>query len=204
MASNSSALVLDAPSADTNAVAAADIRDLKPPVDIPTGWEWLWWTLGALVVAAVVAFAIWWWWRRANRPQPPPLIPPHVRARERLNRALDLIHEPKPFCIEVSDAMRVYLEERFQLHAPERTTEEFLLELQSSDLLNDGQKQRLAEFLSQCDLVKFARAEPIQPELESLHRIASQLVEETDPNAVATPGAPEQPAEATIGQDRRP
>src|SRR6266403_484545 len=22
-----------------------DLRDIKPPVEIPSGWEWLWWTL---------------------------------------------------------------------------------------------------------------------------------------------------------------
>ena len=33
--------------------AANDIRDIKPPIEIPNGWEWLWWTLGALVVLVI-------------------------------------------------------------------------------------------------------------------------------------------------------
>ena len=103
-------------------------------------------------------------------------------AWERLQRALDLIHEAEWFCVEVSHIIRVYLEERFSLHAPDRTTEEFLLELQSSRYLAAEHKQLLANFLSECDMVKFARAEPPEQELRSLHEAASRLVGETQPS----------------------
>ena len=43
-----------------------------------------------------------------------------------------LIGQPKEFCILVSDTLRWYLEERFDFHAPERTTEEFLYELRGT------------------------------------------------------------------------
>ena len=59
-----------------------------------------------------------------------------------------LINQPRPFCILVSDTVRLYLEERFNFHAPERTTEEFLHELQATRLLLPDQKQSLGEFLS--------------------------------------------------------
>jgi hypothetical protein len=59
----------------------------------------------------------------------------------------------------------LYLEERFDFHAPERTTEEFLYELQATELLTRDQKESLAEFLKRCDLVKFAKYEPREPEL---------------------------------------
>jgi len=81
----------------------------------------------------------------------------------------------------VSDTIRWYLEERFNFHAPERTTEEFLYELQETDLLLPDQKESLSEFLKRCDLVKFARYEPGEPELHDLHGAAVRLVEETEP-----------------------
>ena len=43
--------------------AANDIRDIKPPIEIPNGWEWLWLTLGVLAGAAVL-FALWKWWQK--------------------------------------------------------------------------------------------------------------------------------------------
>jgi hypothetical protein len=186
---NSAALVLPAPVDATNAAASQeipDIRGVKDVVDIPTGNEWVWWLLAvaaALVVGGVVA-----WFvrrrlaRRSDELAPPPPPPPHVVAWERLQRALGLIHEAEQFCTEVSHIIRVYLEERFDLHAPDRTTEEFLIELQSSNRLAVEHKQLLADFLGECDMVKFAKAEPPEQELRNLHEAASRLVGETQPS----------------------
>jgi hypothetical protein len=163
-----------------------DIRDIKPPVEIPSGWAWLWWTLAGLALAAAL-FSVWKGWlkRRAQVPVVPP-VPAHIRARQKLQEALALITQPKPFCIAVSDAARGYLEARFEFHAPERTTEEFLYELQNTHLLARDQKESLGEFLQRCDLVKFAKYEPREPELLDLHGSALRLIEETEPVATAT------------------
>jgi hypothetical protein len=169
----------------TNAPAAADIRDIKPPVAIPSGWAWLAWLAAALVVLAVAAVLVRWWRRRARRPEPVIVIPPHVRARDRLRAALALLGRPEPFCVAISDALRVYLEERFAWHAPERTTEEFLAELQASPRLSPPQKRSLGDFLGRCDLVKFARYEPGEPELRDLLDAALRLVDETAPDTMA-------------------
>ena len=167
--------------ATAQTAAATDIRGLKPPVEISSGWEWLGWTLGVLAVAALL-FAAWRWWRkrRSHIPVPPP-VPAHVRAKEMLEQALALMAHPKPFCTLVSDTIRTYLEERFDFHAPERTTEEFLHELRGTDLLAPEQKESLGKFLESCDLVKFAKYEPGELELRGLHGSALGLVEETEP-----------------------
>ena len=111
-----------------------------------------------------------------------------------LEEALRLIDDPKPFTIAVSDAIRQYLEERFQFRAPERTTEEFLHELQGTDLLAFEQKASLGEFLNRCDMVKFARYEPVVEELQTMHEAALRLVRETEPGLrdelLADPGQP--------------
>ncbi len=163
--------------------SATGLRDIKQPVAIPNGWAWVWWLLAALVLAAVLALA-WRWWRKRRAQVPPaPVIPPHLRARQKLEAALAFIGQPREFCILVSDAVRLYLEERFDFRAPERTTEEFLYELRGTELLIAAQKESLGEFLKCCDLVKFARYEPREPELRGLHASALRLVEETEPVA---------------------
>ena len=158
-----------------------DLRDIKPPVEIPSGWLWVIWVVGVLAVAAL-AFWAWRYWqtRRAQGPVIP-VIPAHVRAKQKLREALAFIGQPREFCILVSDTVRWYLEERFDFHAPERTTEEFLYELQGTNLLTPDQKESLGEFLRRCDMVKFAKYEPGRPELEDLHTSAMRLVEETEP-----------------------
>jgi hypothetical protein len=193
--SNSPALILPARPASTNAAGSiADIRDIRPPVDIPDGWAWLGWVLLALAVALLA----WWAWRKWSRVRipgsaPAIILPPHFRARQRLREALGLVDQPEPFCVLVSDTIRHYLEERFELHAPDRTTEEFLLELQGSSTLDGRQKGSLGEFLERCDLVKFARYAPSRLELEDLLGSANRLVDETAPpevTAAPTPGRP--------------
>jgi hypothetical protein len=162
-----------------------DIRDIVPPVPIPSVWDWMKWVV-LVLVAAALGYVLWKIWRRRRaRIIEVPAVPPHVKARQRLETALALLDQPREFCIAVSDAVRWYLEERFELHAPERTTEEFLAELQRSDRLLPDQKQTLGEFLQKCDLVKFARYEPSRPELLALHGAAWRLVAETEPALVS-------------------
>jgi len=170
----------------------SDIRAIKPPIEIPDLWLWVFWIVGALALAAALYFAWRYWRRKATQPVVIPVIPPHERARQKLQEALALISEPRPFCIAVSDIVRLYLEERFNFHAPERTTEEFLHELKQTELLLPDQKQSLGEFLSVCDMVKFARYEPGRPELEALHESAVRLIDETEPQpAVQKTAAPD-------------
>src|SRR5664279_1429257 len=164
------------------------IRDIKPPVEIPSGWTWLWWVLGAL---ALVLLLLAWrqFLKHVTKASPTPPVPAHVRAKQKLEEAMALISQPKPFCILVSDTIRTYLEERFTFRAPERTTEEFLYELQGTDLLAGEQKEKLGEFLESCDLVKFAKYEPREPELRGLHHSAVKLIEETEPKQIENPEA---------------
>ncbi len=180
MTNAGSTVLVPAPGRDGSG-GAEDIREVKPPVAIPSVWAWLGPVLIGLAVALVVALLVGYWRRRRGRTSalPTVIIPPHVRARERLRGALELIGQPKPFCIAISHGLRVYLEERFQLRAPERTTEEFLDELQSSPRLSLRQKESLGDFLARCDLVKFARHEPTEPELRELFEAAMRLVDET-------------------------
>src|SRR5258706_1696526 len=174
----------------TAAGATNQLRDIKPPVTIPNGWLWAFWAIGVLAVAALIFLAWRYWNKRKNQRLIEEVNPPHVRARRKLEAALALIGQPREFCILVSDTIRLYLEERFEFHAPERTTEEFLHELKQTDRLTRDQKESLGEFLNRCDLVKFAGYEPGEPELRDLHASALRLVEETEPViTVVAPGA---------------
>ena len=166
---------------NSTAQTASDIRDIKPPIQIADGLAWLWW--GLIVVALLAAALLLWRWRKNRKPNIvlPPTVPAHVRAKQKLEQALALIKQPKPFVIAVSDTARAYLEERFNFHAPERTTEEFLRELAGTKLLLPEQKESLGGFLASCDLVKFAKYEPGENELRGLHASAVRLVEETEP-----------------------
>jgi hypothetical protein len=176
------------------------LRDIKPPVELPDPLKWV--IIAAVVlIAAVAAWLLWRYWQKRRAQVPPiPIIPAHVRARRKLEEALALIGHPREFCITVSDTIRGYLEERFSFRAPERTTEEFLYELRQTNLLTPDQKDGLGEFLKRCDLVKFAKYEPREPELRDLHGSALRLVDETEPVVeTGTPPPLPPPALAAAG-----
>jgi hypothetical protein len=168
--------------ANPNAVPIPDsLRDIKPPIEIPNLWLWVVVIAVLVILLSLAVGTLLFFAMRRKVVAVPPLVPPHLRAKQRLQDALALIAQPKPFCIAVSDTVRFYLEERFQFHAPERTTEEFLYELQNTNLLLPDQKESLGEFLKRCDLVKFARYEPRETELRDMHGSAIRLIEETEP-----------------------
>jgi hypothetical protein len=177
-----SALIVPAPSpAATNAAPLTFHEALKPLIEIPDFWLWFIW-MAAILALCAGAWLAWRYGRQkaaAVRAAPP--VPPHVRARRALEAALALLSDPKAFSIAVSGAIRGYLEERFEFHAPDRTTEEFLYELQGTNLLTTEQKLSLGDFLASCDLIKFAKYEPTETELRALHTAALKLVNETEP-----------------------
>jgi hypothetical protein len=198
MNTNSALIVPAQPPAATNAAPPEFQETLKPLIAIPNGWLWFFWIVGVLVLA-VAGWLLWRYWRnRAATIRMPAPLPPHVRARRMLDHALSLISESKPFSIAGSGAIRVYLEERFEFHAPDRTTEEFLYELQESQLLTPSQKQSLADFLAGCDLIKFAKYEPTETELRALHASALRLVNETEPRLLPPDIQSSQPAPPPI------
>lgn len=166
-----------------------------PPIPGPS--RWYWWVVGGAALAALL-----WWWRRWQKRQPPPLppsavaLPAHIKALRALARLRETARttgaEIERFYVDVSAVLRVYLEERFGLRAPERTTEEFLLELEQpavGGVLDGGQRLALRRFLSQCDLVKFAAQTPGEEVHLATFAIAEQLVEATRPDRRAAPVA---------------
>ena len=73
-----------------------------------------------------------------------------------------------------------YIEKRFDVIATQRTTEEFLQALlQGSNEALARHRALLAEFLQQCDFVKFAGASSAVADMESLLRSARDFVLES-------------------------
>ena len=148
--------------------------------------RWMW---GLAVVAALALFAAAMARRFLLQPRTilhyPPPSPPHEAALRRLRELLAKgwieSATAEPFYVELSGIVRSYLEERFALRAPERTTEEFIREAANSRLLSDAHQQLVASFLEQCDLVKFARFLPASKAMRDAFQAAESLVRETIP-----------------------
>lgn len=167
------------------ALAGAAAAIEAPGEPFPTPFRGWWW-VGSVAAAAAAGACAWLFLRRAGARRGDAgevALPPHakaLRALERLRTASRTTRaQIEAFYVDVSQVLRVYLEERFGLHAPERTTEEFLRELEGGQELAKSHRRELERFLSQCDLVKFAAHVPGETEHETTWQLAAGFVEAT-------------------------
>ena len=81
--------------------------------------------------------------------------------------------------VQLSAIVRRYLERRYEIRAPELTTEEFLVEASRGTRLSSEHRQLLTSFLERCDRVKFAGYRPDAQESIDTLASARAFVEDT-------------------------
>jgi hypothetical protein len=81
--------------------------------------------------------------------------------------------------VELSSIVRAYLERRYEIRAPELTTEEFLQEAARAKELTTEHRAQLSAFLERCDRVKFAGYRPDPAESLATLDAARAFVEDT-------------------------
>jgi len=175
---------------------AADVRDIKGPVVVPFDWTPV--LVGVAVLAGLAGLGLVGsrLLRRINAAAaPPPPRPPDVVALEALallrHRRLAEPEERAEWYVALSAIVRTYIEARFGLRAPEMTTEEFMHVVQHDSPLVPEHRQLLGEFLTECDLVKFARHMPALEDVERVYAAAKRFIDETCPEARPEPVARE-------------
>ena len=158
---------------------------------LPPGSAGAWWRNGpAWVVAGVLAavlLALPAWWRRrsdGDAPAPVPKTPWEI-ALERLRllegRKLSEAGKFGSYYVDLSAILRYYVEARFHLHAPERSTPEFLAESSDAGVFEVEEERVLASLLRHCDLVKFAQYQPTAEEMNTSFTQVTDFVEGTIP-----------------------
>jgi hypothetical protein len=83
---------------------------------------------------------------------------------------------PYQFSIRVSDILRRYVMEQYQLPATRQTSREFLDALSRAASFSEDERTLLTEFLDRCDLIKFARYEATSADSERLLEEATRFV----------------------------
>jgi hypothetical protein len=165
-----------------------EIKDIKPLMNVPYPWkEKLPYLIGGLLlIAGLIYLAI----RYTNRKKvvilapPKPKTPAHIRTIQ----TLKTIEEQKlwqngftkKYHIEVSDTIRGYIEERFDIRAMEQTSDE-TLKLFGPKQISGIEKEKLQYILQLADMVKFAKVEPIALENEQTIAYAYDFVNSTIP-----------------------
>jgi hypothetical protein len=159
-----------------NAAAPEEFHDIAPPVDYSLIPPWVIFA-GAFLALTLIGLAVWLW-MRLRRPGPPPKSP-RERALEVLRR-MDYDVErvaPYRFSIRVSDVLRRYVTEQYNLPVTRQTSVEFLTALAKSSPFSVSEKSLLEDFLTRCDLIKFARYEATSSDSRLLIEEATRFVQ---------------------------
>ncbi|HEX3044102.1 MAG TPA: hypothetical protein VHY08_05050 [Bacillota bacterium] len=173
----------------TEELLKLDIKGAKRPLGFPPRYPFLYWYLLGSLIAAI----IFWRWtvaakkRRNQALAPEPELPPepaHIIALRRLEALKNSVcnddEQFLAFYTELSECIREYMENRFQINALEMTTEEFLgYVTKKSDCLSKAQQTVLKEFLMLSDLVKFAKQRPAPEAISRALTDIERIVEET-------------------------
>lgn len=169
--------------------SVTDIRDIRPPVEVPVNFSrlifWILTGLGIFVFSGILCWFILTMKKRSQKILREEHVcrAPHETAYELLERLLkeDLVSKGliKEYYYRLTNILRHYIEDRFGLLAPERTTEEFLVEMSYTNKLGSIHKELIREFLERCDMVKYAKYGPSRLEIQYAYEAAKRLIDET-------------------------
>ena len=159
---------------------AEDIRDIRGPIAEAVATPWWPYLVAGLAVLATAAVIVLYVRRRRRA------LPADQRALGELaaSRALIERGSPHELSVRVSNAVRGYVEEVFDIHAPRRTTEELLADLLRATSPVAPYRAELGKFLELCDLAKYARWSLSRGEMTTIVDHAESFV-----RATATPDA---------------
>ncbi|MDD4603634.1 MAG: hypothetical protein PHF97_07490 [Bacteroidales bacterium] len=165
------------------------IKGIKGPLSIPISFrEMLPWILTGLALAAVIAIIIWYIRKRKKREpvfqlKPKVQLLPHEIALQEMEKLrvkkLWQQGKVKEFHSDLTEIIRVYIENYFQVPALEQTSAEIEESLINHIKCPKEALNKLDALLIRADMVKFAKGSPLPAENEKSLTEAIDFVYET-------------------------
>lgn len=164
------------------------LNDIKPIQKVPFVWAdyfWVLWIIaGLLLLLLLIGLVIYLILRKKKKGYiftPPVIKTPYERAIEALNKIKEekiwQHGREKEYYTQLTDTLRQYLHERYDINAMEMTSREVLDALrEQNDALSSY--ENLKQILTTADLVKFAKHKPFMDENDVNLKYAYTVVDE--------------------------
>lgn len=187
----------------------ADIRDIRPPVEL--GWSWrdvlpYVVVFSLLLAAGIVGYIFWKKWNRRQsgligwEPPPPPPYQTALRKLEVLRiKKLWQNGFTKEYYSELVEIVKHYIGGRFGFDAPEMTTYE-LMNARDNWAPEAGIFKLIERIIFCADLVKFAEFQPRRDDNEKCLEAGFSYLEATKPDEAALSAAGENMQKAGDGK----
>ncbi|MFW5805918.1 MAG: hypothetical protein ACOCVX_05250 [Bacteroidales bacterium] len=145
-----------------------------------------WWWLSALVLLILAAIYYFFFYTK-NKPIFRQKIKPEEPAHVIAFRELDRIKEEKlwqknrvkDYYTDLTDTLRHYLENRYDVQAMEKTSNEIYRLIDEKRLMDENMKMKMQDILQRSDFVKFAKSMPLPDENKRSLDQAYVIVEAT-------------------------
>jgi hypothetical protein len=184
--SNPVHLIVMAPKVDME----KDFKDIRALLNTPVNFQeilpWLIYGIGGFLLLTLLIALLWIAFNRKKVfAKQIPVVPPHIKAFS----ALDKLKKEKQwkegkikeYYTELSNTIRIYMEERYGIPAMESITTDILKDFKKYALDDDFLTEMLEALLNLSDLVKFAKEDPEAVENETNLNKAYIFVEKTKP-----------------------
>jgi hypothetical protein len=163
------------------------VIDIKPPLNTPINFAEAWPYIAGLIILAGFLLLIWILITRKKKTYlfsgPKIQEPAHVTALRNLDnlrsQKLWQNNKIKQYHVALTEIIRTYIEQRFEIQALEMTTDEIITSFKPIPYVDTESKDLLQKLFTLADLVKFAKAEPLPDENEISLLNAYQFVNNT-------------------------
>lgn len=169
---------------------AQEIKDIKPPLSVPITFADILPYLIGIVSVSLLGLLLYYFIKKRQQKDiwkifSEPKRPAHEIALDAL-RSLEAEKlwqrgEVKLYHSKLTDIIRTYIEERFNIKAMESTTDEILTDFSHHTEFNGELQSILKEMLTLADFVKFAKQQPLPNENDISMKQAFEFVEKTIP-----------------------
>ncbi|WP_207683271.1 DUF4381 family protein [Desulfonema magnum] len=162
-------------------IQMTDIHDIRPPEIIGVDLTILYLVLLTLFVAGLVVAAYLYFKKRRKKIKEKEIVKlsPDEAALALLDELMDMENsDGKEFYFQLSAILRNYIQGRYNINAPEMTTEEFLPKIEELGLQKELQKS-LRELLRSIDPVKFAGSLAVQNKMKDDLKFVINFVNQT-------------------------
>ena len=166
--------------------ATFEIHDIKGQIQYPVTFKELMpWIGGGLLAAALIALAVWLIVRAGRRKAEAlkPKDPAYIVALRELDKYRSEKYwapeKQKAFYSGITDALKFYMDERFDVDAPEMTTGELFDALKTDPDITPEMYGSLKDLFERADFVKFAKYIASEQENASALPLAVRFVTST-------------------------
>jgi hypothetical protein len=165
------------------------IKPIIGPLKVPVSFrEMLPWILAVLAAVLLIISLIWYVKKRRNKEpvfslRPKVVLLPHELALQEIEKLrvkkLWQAGRVKEYHSELTEILRRYIEDRFQVPALEQTSAEITVSLMTNPACPHQALDKLGNLLILADMVKFAKVQPLAMENEKSLNDGIEFVNET-------------------------